>query len=109
MCKAPTYSYRYQCSIETCRKFFTTNAALNYHVKSKHAGASVDASGQEIDDDDVGEDTVEVPLIQEVSVGRGSKRKFPKVVYVLPGKLGADGEDQSKKPKVEPSQFLFIS
>ncbi|KAJ6641337.1 Zinc finger protein [Pseudolycoriella hygida] len=83
----------FQCSVETCRKMFTTNAALNFHCKSKHndtANGNVDIRVTETNTKE------ETPQ----AVKRASKRKIPKIVYVLPGKRDSE-ETRSKIARTE--------
>lgn len=93
--------FRFQCSIETCRKMFTTNAALNYHCKSKH-NAVTDEDGNERSNNGNDSGIVETLTKSETSqvvAKRGSKRKIPKIVYVMPGNLESESEVQTKQAK----------
>lgn len=83
---------------------FTTNAALNYHCKSKHNNViDTDENKQTIVDDN---DVIETKL---QSPKRNNKRKIPKIVYVLPGKLESTTDKQPKKAKIENSNIEIQS
>lgn len=83
---------------------FTTNAALNYHCKSKHNDANEPRTN-----DDNSENVTMISKSQSTeattAAKRGNKRKIPKIVYVLPGKLESEPEIETKRSKVENSKI----
>lgn len=84
---------------------FTTNAALNYHCKSKH-NDQTDADGNERainDDNSIVETTSTKSQTTQGPAKRANKRKIPKIVYVMPGK--SEPDIQPKKTKVVNSKI----
>lgn len=89
---------------------FTTNAALNYHCKSKHNGGLTNADGKErnIKEDNQLVETTSQTQTSQVSVKRANKRKIPKIVYIMPGKSPSDG-GESKKMRAANSKIEIQS
>lgn len=77
---------------------FTTNAALNHHCKWKHNDVTEVDGNERTTNDDNG--VVETQTSQG-SAKRNNKRKIPKIVYVMPGKLESEPQEiQAKKTRV---------
>lgn len=91
---------------------FTTNAALNFHCKTKHKNfVDADATEQSIIGDNGVVSTATLTKLKssQLPAKRSNKRKIPKIVYVLPGKLESDSDIESKKPKVGNSNIEIQS
>lgn len=88
---------------------FTTNAALNYHCKSKHNEINGDSEDQATKmDENVILSMHEISKLETLRVKRPMKRKIPKIVYVMPGKVESELDDPSKVSRIEKRSKIEI-